>query len=254
MKVSIILPYWERHDATVEGLRNLIFAYRNGDLDVEIIVVDDGSRDEPARHAVNEVSIIDNPRGNGPHPPRPRVHLKLVELPLKDGPLNPCVPINAGVRESTGDYLLLSNPETHHRSAILQAMVEEAERGGPLTYVLAAAFCPETQGWHCHSVFAKAGYHFCSLLKRSLFDAAGGFDEEYRDGACYDDPDFVERLLKAGAKFVFRDDLIVDHYKTGASIAWPAPMWERNRDLFFKKWPHRRPTSDVEEARIQNWS
>ena len=75
-----------------------------------------------------------------------------------------------------------------------------------------------------------------AMMHRSLWDAAGGFDEEYRRGAGYDDPDFVLRLHRAGAKFLIRDDLVVEHVRQGAHAAWAPGMYVRNREIFMRKW------------------
>lgn len=74
------------------------------------------------------------------------------------------------------------------------------------------------------------------MMSKDLFNRAGGFDEDYSEGAGYEDVDFIYRMKRAGAKFVIRDDLIVIHPKAGASIRWPSFMFERNRKLLEKKW------------------
>jgi GT2 family glycosyltransferase len=81
-----------------------------------------------------------------------------------------------------------------------------------------------------------AHYHFMTMLHRSLWDAAGGIDEDYREGTGYDDPDFVLRLARAGAKFVLRDDLVVEHIRGGAHAKWTDDQFERNRKVFISKW------------------
>jgi hypothetical protein len=74
-------------------------------------------------------------------------------------------------------------------------------------------------------------------MYKSLYLKAGGFDEEYREGAGYEDNDFINRLLMAGARFVIRDDLVVIHPKTGATIQWGAEKFARNEALYYSKWP-----------------
>ena len=43
-------------------------------------------------------------------------------------------------------------------------------------------------------------------------------------------------IERAGAKFLIRDDLIVEHVRLGAHATWPAAGYTRNRDLFLRKW------------------
>lgn len=225
--LSLILPYWKRQAATDESLRLMTAHY--GDMDLEVIVVDDGSPEKFRSPAVT-------------------LDVKTVFLPKKEGPLDPCVPYNRGVEASKGEFIALSNPEILHPDAVLQEMVSECAQD-PLNYVMAACYCPEQKRWHSHSsrkhrndndvgVYLPEGasYHFLTVMHRSLWDATGGFDEDYRYGAGYDDPDFVRRLYKAGAKFIQRDDLVVLHPRKGAHSDWTGEMFARNRAIFMKKW------------------
>lgn len=227
MLLSLILPYWKRQKATDESLRLMAMHY--GDMDLEIIIVDDGS---PESY----------------HPPRLTLDIKVIYLPKKSCPLDPCVPYNRGAEKAKGQYIALSNPEILHMEPILQSMVEDASED-PLNYVMAACFCPEQKRWHCHSSRKRtddndvgrylpegSDYHFMTLMQRSLWDASGGFDEDYRNGAGYDDPDFVRRLHRAGARFIRRDDLVVLHPRKDAHSEWTGEMFSRNRAIFMKKW------------------
>lgn len=225
--ISLILPYWSRQEATTEALWSMVRQYWTY-LDLEIIVVDDGS---PVPF-VKPIVPLD---------------IKVVRLKTKHHALNPCVCYNEGVAKSQGDYIALSNPENLHRADILHAL--QAEITTDLTYVTGAAWCAEQNRWHCHSsmvrrndndvgayVPAGAQYHFMSMMKRSLWDKIGGFDEDYRDGAGYDDPDLVRRLHRAGAVFKMRDDLVVEHVRAGAHSAWTPEGFARNRAIFLNKW------------------
>lgn len=227
--ISLVLPYWERQQASDRALH--LMARQYPDLALEVIVVDDGS------------AIPYAPPARMPWP------VRVIHGPRKDGPLNPCVPINVGAGAASGDFIALSNPEILHVNPVLPAMLAECVEGGPLTYVMAACWDPEKNRWHCHSTrrrsvdndgggYLPAGsdYHFMSLMHRSLWDATGGFDEDYRDGAGYDDPDFVRRLHRAGARFVLRDDLVVHHPRNGAHAPWRPEMFTRNRRIFRQKW------------------
>lgn len=259
-RVSIVWPYWQRGEAMLAGLRSMRECY-DGKLDLEIVVVDDGSPTNRARPALENVDAIAFNRIAAPLPlfpggPMTGLQIHLVELPIKDGPLNPCVPINRGVAASSGEFIVLTNPETTHRSPVLIEMKKTIERLGRAAYVLAGVYCPEVAAWHCHSEFARAGYHFCTMLHRDLWDLAGGFDEDYRPGYCFDDPDFVQRLIRAGARFVFRDDLVVDHHQTEEAKHWrPRADWDMNRALYDRKWPNPKSHdgAPVDEATLQNW-
>lgn len=81
-----------------------------------------------------------------------------------------------------------------------------------------------------------SGFHFCAMLNRTLWDKAGGFDEDYRDGHACDDNDWLWRLESAGAKFLMRDDLVVQHFQS--EVNWGGRL-ARNRRLLKQKWGHR---------------
>jgi hypothetical protein len=227
--ISLILPFWNRHAATDKALR--LMAQQYARLDLEIVIVDDGS--DPPYFPPDGLPLV----------------VRVYHMPAKDQPRNSCVPINYGVDASRGEYIALSSPEMLHTSPVLHQMREEIVRGGPSTYVLAAVWCAEQKMWHCHSTRKHsdvsdvgsflpkgAGYHFMSMMTRLLWEQTGGFDTDYREGAGYDDPDFVMRLARAGARFVIRDDLVIEHPKAGARSNWTPAMFQRNRDLFFAKW------------------
>lgn len=222
--ISLILPYWRRQAAAEKALSFLVDTYP--DLDLEVVVIDDGNE----------------PPFDIPNLP---LNLLCLRCPKKSGPKSPVTCWNDGVNAATGDTIVLSCIEVLHTKPVLEQMAAELEKQGPDGYVLAAAFCPEAQEWHCHTVNrsrlapempAGFGRAFCGMLNRDLFERAGGFDEEYRDGAGYEDIDFAYRLQRAGAKPVIRDDLVVIHPKEGATILWGGDQFERNKALLAEKW------------------
>jgi hypothetical protein len=194
------------------------------------------------------VVVVDDGSGDGFEPLDGRLTVRVVRLPKKDGPLDPCVPLNAGVRAARGEVIALSCIEIlHSRGPVLDAMLEQLQMAGPDAYVQAACWATDNRVWHSHSQVAgtvvegrrmPAGgcFHFMAMLSRELWERSGGFDEDYRDGAGYEDPDFLLRLERAGARFVMRDDLVVEHPRIGVRAAWTREMHERNRQVFRRKW------------------
>lgn len=208
--ISLILPYWNRKEAAAKALARIHVLYP----DIEVIVVDDGNEE---------------PFGN-------------VRLPLKHEPKSPVTAWNEGVRQAKHEVVVISCVEILHDEPILYRMFESLDEN---TVVLAAAFCPESNEWHCHSKHKSAGAPatpegtgrpFCAMLHKSLYWKAGGFDEEFREGAGYEDMDWINSILAVGGRFVIRDDLVVIHPKTGATIKWPAEKFERNKRIYEARW------------------
>lgn len=225
--ISLILPYWSRQCAADAALASLAAAYAT--VDMEVVVVDDGS---PVAYRAPE---------GMPWP------VRVVRLPEKAGPLNPCVPINTGAITARGDVLAISSVEMLHENPVLPAMHDELTALGRQGYVLAACWEPIQQRWHAHSSLsgrhvegirmpAWSNYHFLGMLRRELWEQIGGMDEDYRDGAGYDDPDLVLRLARAGVRARIRDDLVITHQRSRARSDWTDAMFERNRRLFISKW------------------
>lgn len=221
MNVSVVMPYWKRPEALIASIAMYRRHYGNA---LDVVVVNDGSDDLPLLSGVT-----------------------LVDLPAKDRALNPCVALNAGVRAARGDVIMLTNPEVMHRAPIIDGLIEELGRLGPLGYVSAACWSPKHGFWFVHSTATPrpeaigrapvppgAALHFCAVLHRSLFDAVGGFSEEYRDGQGYEDNDFLWKLAGAGARFAIRDDLVTEHIDCPPSH-WPPGGLARNRAIFEAK-------------------
>jgi glycosyltransferase involved in cell wall biosynthesis len=215
--ISVVMPYWRRQSILKKNLNRYADFYDN----IEVIVVDDGSP-EPAQSDHKFVRII--------------------RLPAKDHALNPCVCFNRGVAEARGDTIVLTNPEVLHREPILQRMKARLDGLGR-AYVAAA--CWGGSWWYCHSTSEPpdmkvgrarrpegAGFHFCSMLPRSLYEEVGGFSEEYRNGQGYEDNDFLWRLWMAKTQFEIMDDCVTEH------IACLPSKWHggSNKELFERKW------------------
>ncbi len=216
--LSIVMPYWERYEATKKALSRYS-EYYNPDV-VEVVLVDDGSPSQPAEGLEQYYE-----------------GLKIITLPGKEQAKNPCVPINKGMRAAQGEFVGLSNPEIIHAQPVFDEMLGAIEFEND--YVLAPAWCPEMRMWHCHPTLTQApdlppgtGFHFLTIMTRKLWGETGGFDEDYRNGQGYDDTDFIRRLMRAGANFKFIDTPVI-HPRGGAHAKWAMPS---NRPLYLRKW------------------
>ena len=219
--ISVTMPYYMRQ----EHLHRSMAAYHRlyHDIDLEFSICDDGSADAVIAH-----------------------DCKITTLPKKRHALNPCVPINRAVAASGGDIVVITNPEIEHTKPIFQAMLDRLENKND--YVIAA--CKDHKTGQCLSgssakgnmngrmpMPAGSGFHFCTMMHRSLWRKARGFDEDYRQGQGCDDNDWLWRLEDVGANFIMCDDLVVRHYRT--PCRWPTGGLLRNKKLLIKTWGHK---------------
>jgi hypothetical protein len=221
--VTIVMPYWERFDAAKKSLSRYQRYYTKEQ--VKVIIVDDGSPTQPAK-------------------PLEEVYegCKVIQLPIKDRPLNPCVPINAGMKEADTDIVGLSNPEVLQLGPTVMEMCEilEMSEDPDNDYVVAQAWCPELNQWHAHPINSSHPDmpipigHFLAIFTKRFWERVGPFDEDYRYGQGYDDTDFVMRILTKQAKVVFTEHIVL-HKKTGARTNWNLP---NNDTLYKEKWSH----------------
>lgn len=221
--ISIAMPYWNRQQAWDRSRAAYERVYP--DLDIEFSLCDDGSN-PPLRETQD-----------------PKV--RIVSLPPKNGALNPCVPINRAVRNSTRGIIVLTNPEIEHRERVLDQMLDALT--GPNDYVIAG--CRDTvrgewfagAGRSMKGCLAPPGlqYHFCVMFRRELFERIGGFDEDYRSGHAYDDNDWCWRLYAAGDVNVKYVPGVTWHVRQLMQRSvWNGKLILRNEKLLHKKWSH----------------
>lgn len=215
--ISVCMPYWQRQAELDRSLAAYRRVYR--DMALEISIADDGSP-EPVRAPECIVT----------------------RLPAKTVGLNPCVPINVSVRASTADVIVLTNPEIEHRADVFSGMLAMLQ--DPLDYVTVS--CRDVSGlwlagpevdYSTHGrlpVPAGSHFHFCAMLRRELFERAGGFDEAYRHGRSCEDNDWLWRLHAVGARFLLAPG-VVWHYRTPHTYEGSHAS---NRDRLVARWGH----------------
>jgi hypothetical protein len=200
-RVSIAIPYWNRRAALELMLDDLEAKYP--DLGVEVSICDDGS--DRSGEAAFQVRGL----GHWPH-----LSIRLSTLPVHATPRCPAIAILAAVESATSDRIILTNPETTHRDArVLPEILAELDRDAN-AYVIASCWEADLQRWYEHPVHRPAGLHWCVGFRKSLWHRSGGVDPGLMAGQAYDDNDIRNRMHKAGARFVRREDLIVDHHRS----------------------------------------
>jgi len=219
-KVSIILPYYNRKNLLLNTLKSFNKFYEN--KNVEVVIIDDGSN--------SENRLEDSLNFN--------LNIKLIRLENKNG-INPCYPYNVGVRNSSGDIIILSSPETFHTKDMFD-ISNNFKKLTNETYLLFSVFCltditkleniedqiPKFHknlgingysynnnigSWYCHSKYRPNGLNFLSAITRENYYKLSGFDERFRFGTGFDDTEFRDRLIDNNIKFIYLDDAIAIH-------------------------------------------
>jgi GT2 family glycosyltransferase len=242
------MSYYNRK---VQFLRTLSTIRLSQHKDVEIIVVDDGSEESQRLEDVDGIKLI-------------RVE------PKDKWYINPCIPFNMGIKEATGDIIMLMNPECLHVDDVISHAVKNVSEDNYISYAcysldkhMTSRLKPRftmkdldgmaklvTQlyqkrtnhiggfGWYNHSKIAPMGYHFTSAITKSNMDKLGGFDEQYFDGVGFDDDELLFRIKSMGLKVeIPTEELVIHqwHYsgKTLNDIAEEnLELVYRNRDKF----------------------
>lgn len=175
---------------------------------------------------------------------------------------NPAPLYNRAARLASHEVIALTNPENLHMGPVLNHAMGSIRDGVYLVYACAMInFVPGTleeceqrwnrEGsfdrvgpsatqWYIHSIHYHRYLHFMSVIMRSDYWKAGGFDEEYEDGYCYEDDDFVERLKSIGMSLEIIDDPFVVHQfhdrRSHSVIVDGTNGLDRNMKLFESKW------------------
>lgn len=223
-RVTIVMPVYGRADLTEGCLVSLAHTHDQDPL-YELIVVDNGSRDATAQLLALRAEF----------PPYPKTLCNNENL----GFAKAC---NQGAAAAAGEYLLFLNNDTEVREGWLAPLLETLERdpsvasagskllypqgtiqhagvllveiegGDPLravhVYGGEPADLPAANSPRSYQVLSAA----CLLVRRSSFEAVGGFDEGYWNG--YEDVDLCLRFGERGWLNVYQPWSTLIHHES----------------------------------------
>jgi glycosyltransferase involved in cell wall biosynthesis len=251
-KISIVMAYYNRKSQLEYTLKTIQMSkFKN----IEIIIVDDASREEHRLEGIINNYDID---------------IKLIRVNPEDKTyVNPCMAYNRGFKEATGDIIVIQNPEVCHIGDVLSYINDNLEDGkyfsftcaglakeeyNPILYRLyqdmddinkvrnylgeLEKIHPQTQQisefWYVHKVHRKEGFHFLSAItKNDLAKIGGGFDERYAHGCCRDDDGLVLVIRHMGINVEIIDDVLSVHqYHEHEDIIFNPEYLERNRLIY----------------------
>lgn len=218
--VSIIIPFRDRPELLRNCLRSL---RRSTYKKIEIVLVDNGSEDPRTARLLASISAKRN--------------VKLVRC---DEPFNFSRLCNLGARKATGDHLLFLNNDTEvitrrwlEHMLLLVADPAVGAVGATLLYpdrtIQHAGLFPRSDGAWVHPYRGQpadargengellvvrtvpAVTAACMLLRRDVFDAVNGFDEDLQDSL--NDADLCRRLRASGRVTVVTPHARLFHYE-----------------------------------------
>ncbi len=237
-EVSIIIPVFNQVDLTKQCVGSVV--KHTSAPPFEIIIVDNGSTDETGDYLNrlgDEYTVIKN-RDNR-------------------GFAKAC---NQGARIARGNYLLFLNNDTKARPGWLESLVKCIQADKKRGIVGAKLLYPDDTIQHAgvgitdspHPIYAYHVHHkkpkdapevniereyqavtaACMLIRKTLFDEIGEFDENFLNG--YEDVDLCFRARQAGNKVVYCPSSELYHFE--ASSAGRFQSVEHNIRLLHKKW------------------
>ena len=221
MKISIVMAYHNRPRQLYTTLKSI--EQSKSAKEAEIIIIDDASDFKPIKLGEFDLNI----------------RLFRVDEENKWWK-NPCIPFNLGFRESSGEYVILQNPECIHVGDVITYVKENAERDTYLSfhcysigveithrlwknldYIKDIEFFegqPNSDhpddGWYNHEIYRPSAYNFCNAISKYRLDELGGFDERFASATGKDDVQFayaIEHHKKMNTKFV-ADPFVIHQY------------------------------------------
>lgn len=246
---SIIIPVWNKVELTRQCL--VALASATTDVSFELIVVDNASTDstpELLASLAGDVRIIRNDRN-----------------------LGFAKACNQGARAARGKYLVFLNNDTIPQPHWLTPLVREVEEHPEVGVVGSKLLFADGTIQHAGVVFTRSHlipYHAyrtapadlpavnqrrefqavtgaCMLIRRNLFEAAGGFDEAFENG--FEDVDLCLKVRAKGYRIVYQPRSALYHLESQTATRhdrddhngrllrerWGSHWWLADEDLHY---------------------
>jgi GT2 family glycosyltransferase len=239
MTMRIIIPAHNHAGMTDACLRAVLTTI---DADTEVVVVDDDSNPqlECAVTTDSRVRVLRNETGLGF--------------------AGSC---NRGAEGASAEFLVFLNNDTTPRAGWLEAMLRCADEDPKIGIVGCRLLYSDETVQHAGIAFSQAdgeprhiyrgfpGHHpavlqvrriqavtgACLLIRRTLFEALGGFDSSYENG--FEDVDLCLRAAQTGHAVAYCGEAVVSHLEAVSrrpDSAAPSGAESHNRSEFAERW------------------
>ena len=205
MKYSFLMPYFDRAKQLEKTLLSFVEFYSHRKESFEVIIIEDSKNIKDGlkhKQLLNTLKKFYS-----------LLNIKHFLHKGKDT-VNPVRLFNIGANASSGEYLVITNPECEHSIDILKGFDEEFDKNKEVYVVCSCESLDKENNhhiWYHHSEFKNTCYHFCAAILKEIYFKVGKFDEEFNNGYGFDDNAFRDNLRRNNITFVLRDDLKVNH-------------------------------------------
>jgi glycosyltransferase involved in cell wall biosynthesis len=235
VKVSIIIVSFCRSNLLKWGLWSII--RQNIPFDLEVIVVNDGLKDETEalcnsfKRQLNIKYLFTGQRN--------------LKLRGKTRWRVPGFAINIGVKQSTGDILILCCAEMFHLNDTIRYLTN-AVTENPKHLGIPSLAKDDRDHTFLDEINARNGSYeasrlhrypdlrrflpFLIAMKRNEFISIGGYDEDFQ-GIGFEDNDLMDRLILNGCQYVDTEAMTIHLYHPRNNSV-NSPGWNTNKELW----------------------
>tara|TARA_B100001063_G_scaffold138607_2_gene129499 strand:+ start:6135 stop:7004 length:870 start_codon:yes stop_codon:yes gene_type:complete len=253
-KVSVVIGYYNRKSLLINTLNKFNQMYK--DYNFEVIITDDKS---------NQENTLDDIINN--------YNFKIILLKVLDKDwINPCVAYNLAIQNISHDteFIIIQNPEIYHCTNIFDIVLKDLKEGLYLTFPIISSINDEQTnkyinmthdeleknilapgsrisrpgkngGWYNHPDYRRRNLHFLSAIHINDLKKIGGFNNEFKDGAWYDDDELLLRIQKVckvnciHPKKNIDDDLILGLHQYHAPLTTQNGTLRKKNEILFSK-------------------